>query len=119
MMYLYFDYYLAFINKDKENTNLYLKLIGKLYNARNKFLIENNLSVVDESPFKDFTFKCFGLQTDPKRVGMLKRLAKKEKNKQIVYRYVPTGKIGTAPAFVFNNTSGNQITNKKYFIIKK
>ena len=119
MMYLYFDYFLAFINKDKDNTNLYIKLIGKLYNARNKFLIDNGVSVVDESPFKDFTFKCFGVQTDPKRVGMLKRLAKKEKNKQIVYRYVPTGKIGTAPAFVFNNTSGNQITNKKYFIIKK
>jgi hypothetical protein len=33
MMYLNFDYYLAYVNRDKINTDLYLELIGKLYSA--------------------------------------------------------------------------------------
>jgi len=119
MMYLYFDYYLAFINKDKTNTNLYLRLIGKFYNARNKFLENNNLSVVDDSPFKDFTYKCYGEQIDPKRLSFLEGLEKRKKNKAMKYRYHPSGKIGKAPEYNFDNTSGNQIVNEKFFILKK
>jgi len=119
MMYLYFDYYLAFINRDKVNTNLYLELIGKLYHARNKFLNDQSLTVVDDSPFKDFTYKCYGSQIDPKRLSMLEGLEKRKKNKPMKYRYNPTGKPVKAPEFSFDNTSGNQISNKKYLILKK
>ena len=119
MMYLYFDYYLAFINKDKVNTNLYLNLIGKIYHSKNKFLYDNNLTVVDESPFKDFTYKCYGAQIDPKRVERLELVEKRKKNKPMKYRYNPTGKPGKPPEYTFDNTSGNQISNEKYLIIKK
>lgn len=117
MMYLQFDYYLAFINKDKINTNLYLKLIGKFYYARNKFLNDNNLTVIDESPFKDFTYKCYGVQIDPKRIERLELLNKKKKNKPLKYRYTPTGKSIKPPEYIFDNISGNEILNKKYLII--
>jgi len=119
MMYLYFDYYLAFINKDKFNTNLYLNLIGKFYYARYKFLDDNNLTVIDDSPFKDFTYKCYGTQIDPKRVALLEGLEKRKNNKAMKYRYNPTGKPGKAPEYTFDNISGNQILNEKYFILKK
>ena len=113
IMYLYFDYYLAFINRDKYNTNLYLTLIGKIYNAKNKFLDDNNLSVIDDSPFKEFTYKCYGTQIDPIRLSRLEGLEKKK------YRYNPTEKPGTIPEYTFDNISGNQILNKKFFILKK
>ena len=119
MMYLYFDYYLAFINKDKINTKLYSTLIGKFYNARNKFLDDNNLTVIEDSPFKDFTYKCYGAQIDPKRIERLDFVEKRKKNKLTKYRYNPTGKPGNAPEYTFDNTSGNQILNEKNLIIKK
>jgi len=119
MMYLYFDYYLAFINKDKTNTKLFLELIGKLYHARKIFLDDNNLTVIDDSPFRDFTYKCFGTQIDPKRTERLEGIEKKNKNKPMKYRYKPTGSAGKAPDFVFDNTSGNEILNNKYLILKK
>jgi hypothetical protein len=119
IMYLYFDYYLAFINKDKANTSLYLTLIGKFYHARKKFLDDNSLTVVDDSPFRDFTYKCYGEQIDPKRQALLDGLEKRKKNKPMKYRYNPTGKPGKAPEYTFDNTSGNQILNEKNFIIKK
>ena len=112
MMYLYFDYYLAFINKNKTDTELYFNLIGKLYHARVKYLNDHNLTVVDESVFQDFTYKCYGTQIDPKRVERLEGLKKKEKNKPMKYRYNPTGKPAKPPVFTFDNTSGNEILNK-------
>ena len=119
MMYLYFDYYLAFVNKDKFNTNLYHTLIGKLYHVRVKFLDDNILTVVDDTPFKDFTNKCYGIQIEMKRTERLELLKKKEQQKPFKYRYTPTNKIVKVPNFIFNNTSGNEISNKKNKIIKK
>jgi hypothetical protein len=118
-MYLYFDYYLAFINRDRTNTELYSMLIGKFYYARKKFLDDNNITVIDDSPFRDFTYKCYGSQIDPKRQALLEGLEKRKQNKPMKYRYNPTGKPGKAPEYTFDNTSGNQILNEKNFIIKK
>jgi len=118
MMYLYFDYYLAYINKDSINTKLYLNLIGKFYNAKNKFLNSNNKSIVDESPFKDFTCKCYGTQIDPIRLSKLEELNKRKQNKMVKYRYNPTGKAGATPDYKFDNISGNEILIKNHLIIK-
>jgi hypothetical protein len=118
-MYLLFDYFLAFISKDKINTELYNGLIAKFFNARNKYLNSKNLTVFDKSPFQDFTFKCYGVPADPMRNALLKGLEKRKQGKQMKFRYGPSGKPGRVPEYNFSNSSGNQILNEKYLILKK
>ena len=118
-MYILFDYFFYFINSDKYNTELYSGLIAKFYNLRNKYLDFHNLTVMDKSPFQDFTFKCYGIPTDPIRSSLLDGLEKKKQGKRMKFRYGPTGKLGKVPDFSFSNVSGNQILNNKYFNLKK
>ena len=118
LMYLLFDYFYFYINKDKANTELYSGLIAKFINCRNKYLDLNNLTVMDKSPFQDFTFKCYGIPTDSMRSSLLEGLAKKQQGKRMKFRYGPSGKPGKAPEYIFSNSSGNLILNQKNFIIK-
>ncbi len=119
MMYILFDYFFYFINRDKYNTELYSGLIAKFYNLRNRYLDFHNLTVMDKSPFQDFTFKCYGIPSDPIRSSLLDGLEKKKQGKRMKFRYGPTGKKGKVPDFLFSNVSGNQILNNKYFNLKK
>lgn len=118
-LYLLFDYFLAFINRDKFNTELYHSLIAKFYNARNKYLDSRNITVIDHSPFQDFTFKCYGIPADPMRSALLQGLEKKKQGKQMKFRYGPSGRPGKVPEYMFSNSSGNQILNEKYLVFKK
>jgi len=119
MMYMYFNYFYYYVNRDKYNTELFSGLITKFYNLRNKYLDHHNLTVIDNSPFQDFTFKCYGIPTDPIRSSLLEGLEKKKQGKRMKFRYDPSGKSGKVPEFSFPNISGNQILNEKYFILKK
>ena len=84
MMYLYFEYYYAFINRNKKNTNLFNVLISKFFNLRNTYLNNKNITVVDESPFMDFTYKCHGIPIDPIRASRLAGAEKKKQGKKIL-----------------------------------
>lgn len=119
MMYMYFNYFYYFVNRDKYNTELYSGLIAKFFNLRNKYLDLHNLTVLDNTSFQDFTFKCYGIPTDPIRSSLLDGLEKKRQGKRMKFRYDPSGKTSKIPEFSFPNVSGNQILNEKYFILKK
>ena len=114
-MYFLFTYFYAYVNRDKYNTNLYIDLLHKFYTIRNKYLESHNITVIDKSPFQDFTMKCFGFPTDSMREARIEGAVKKTKK----YRYHPVGKTIKAPEYKFSNTSGNQILNEKYLVIKK
>lgn len=118
MMYLYFEYYYAFINRNKKNTNLFNILIGKFFNLRNVYLDNKKITVVDESPFMDFTYKCHGIPVDPVRASRLAGAEKKKQGKKIKFRHTPSDKTRLPSKQEFSNTSGNQNSNKKYLILK-
>lgn len=117
-LYLMYNYYYNEINNNKFNKELYLSLAGKLFETRNSYLKEHKISVIDESPFQDFTFKCFGLPVDPLRSSFLEMKEKKKEGRRMKFRYEPSGKKGKVPEFMFANSSGNEIINKKYLILK-
>jgi hypothetical protein len=118
MMYLYFSYYYAFINRNKKNTNLFNILIGKFFNLRNTYLDNKKITIVDESPFMDFTYKCHGIPVDPIRASLLAGAEKKKQGKKMKFRHTPSEKTRAATKMEFLNTSGNQNSNKKYLILK-
>lgn len=117
-MYLLFDYFLAYIAKDKYNTNIFENLLTNFYNTRNTYLNKHDITVIDISPFQDFTLKCYGIPKDPIRSALLHGLDKIKQGKQIKFRYNPKGTPGKAPDYKFANSSGNQIINENYLMIK-
>ena len=76
------------------------------------------ISVVDESPFMDFTYKCHGIPVDPVRASRLAGAEKKKQGKKIKFRHTPSDKTRLPSKQEFSNTSGNQNSNKKYLILK-
>jgi hypothetical protein len=118
-MYLLFNYFYFYINRNQFFSNIYSILIGRLFEARKNYLDSHNITVIDKSPFQDFTYKCYGIPTDPIRSALLEGLQRKKQGRKMKFRYEPSGKPGKAPEYNFNNCSGNQILNEKNLILKK
>jgi len=113
ILYLLVDYNFAIINKNKDEEMNYLALIVRLYNIRNKYLDSRNLSILDDSPFQEFTFKCTGTPSDPIRSSRLKIVENKKAGKRLKFGYNPSGTPGTVPIFKFDNSSGQEIIRNK------
>jgi hypothetical protein len=111
-LYLLIDYQYAKTNRNKVEENNYMIMITRLLKAREYYLDKHDITILDKSPFQEFTLQCLGSTEDPLRMAFLKRREKKDAGKQIVFRYDPKGKPGTVPIFRFDNTSGNEILNK-------
>jgi hypothetical protein len=112
MLYLLVDYNFAIINKDKSEEMNYLALIVRLYNIRNKYLDSKNVSILDDTPFKEFTLKCTGTPVDPIRSSRLKQAEKRKTGKRSKFSYTPTGKSANVPNFKFDISSGKEITKR-------
>jgi hypothetical protein len=114
-MYMLFSYYYAYINRNKKDTDNYMAMLVHFNKVRNDYLNSHNITVVDISPFQDFTMKCFGLPVDSLRESRIEGA----KNKTKKFRYHPSGKPAKAPNYNFSNTSGNVIVNNMNLVIKK
>jgi len=111
-LYLLIDYQYAHTRRDdKEHTN-YMILITRLLKARENYLEAHNKTVLDTTPFQEFTLQCIGSTEDPLRMARLDARKKREEHKQIVFRYDPKGTPGKVPKYNFLNTSGNEILKK-------
>jgi hypothetical protein len=115
LMYFLFRYFYAIINRNSQHISIYKSILYNFVNIRNSYLEKNNITVIDTSPLADFTFKCYGFPVDSLREARIEGAEKKMKK----FRYHPSGKASKAPNYVFSNSSGNQISNEKYLIIKK
>ena len=119
VMYILFNYFYAYINKFKEKKNIYYLLLIKLITYRNNYLEERNKTILDDTPFKDFSLKCFGKSVELKRLSFLEGSKKIKKGQKPKEKYKPSGKIPKIVPKNYINISGNEISNEKYFIIKK
>ncbi|VVU94731.1 hypothetical protein CPAV1605_456 [seawater metagenome] len=106
------------INKIRfEEFNFKIMLSNLIY-ARDTYLERNNLTIVDKSPFMEFSIDCIGETIEQTRIQRLQIEERKKKKKPLVFRYEPTNKEKKIPNYVFDNSSGNQVTNSKYTLIK-
>lgn len=67
-MYMLFANYMN--NMNNMNT-MYKILASRMMDGRNKYLDSHNKTVVDKSPFQDFTIKCMGKPIEPTRDMLL------------------------------------------------
>lgn len=115
-LYLLVDYQYAITRRDSKEKNNYIILISRLLKARDMYLNKHNKTILERTPFQEFTLQCLGSTEDPMRMARLEERKKKEAKKLIKFRYDPKGNPGKIPNFKFDNTSGNEILkiNKNY-----
>ena len=111
-LYLLIDYQYAICRRDEKEKNNYMNMIIRILKAREFYLDSHDITVLDKSPFQEFTMQCFGSTEDPLRMARLEMLKKKNAGKKMTFNYAPKGTSATVPAFRFDNTSGNEILNK-------
>jgi hypothetical protein len=98
--------------KTAESDAIEEDMIIRILKAREFYLDSHDITVLDKSPFQEFTIQCFGSTEDPLRMARLEMLKKKNAGKKMTFNYAPKGTSATVPAFRFDNTSGNEILNK-------
>jgi len=80
----------------KYNT-IYKILASRMMDGRNKYLDSHNITVIDKSPFQDFTIKCMGKPIEPMREMLLN-------NKKHKIVYYPGEKINLSKNDYSNNS---------------
>lgn len=114
------EYYNQIIHKNNNEGDSYMTLLQNLIFLRNEYLDEKSLTVMDKSPFQEFTFECLGKGLDTIRDSRLKIMEKIDKKQTAVFRYDPErNKEGKVPNFNFSNSSGNIIKNPKDMSLNK
>ena len=108
-LYLLADYQYAICRRNQKEKNNYMAMIVKLLKAREQYLDKHRITVLDKSPFQEFTLQCIGSTEDPLRMARLEAKRKRDAGKQGIFRYDPKGTPGIVPQFRFSNTSGNEI----------
>ncbi len=106
-LYNLINYIIALIRKNKFNETNYMTMLCRMIKAQKTFLDNNDLSILDKSPYQEFTTDCFGEPKDILRASFIERDKKKTQGKQIIFSYKPTGKEGKKPSYNFSDTSGN------------
>ena len=110
ILYLLADFIRSYVNKNKISEDNTMSMITEIYRLRKKFFEKNsNLSIFDDSPFREFTFNCIGVPLDQMRESFEQGAKKKEQGKRMKFVYNPTGKDVTPPKYIFRKHSGDEI----------
>jgi hypothetical protein len=101
--------------RNNDRQNYHGQLITNLITMRNKYLHNNNKTLLDNTIFQSFVIPCIGKASDPKTEALKSKKEKKEKNKY-GFMYKPVREI--KGKWMFSNTSGNIINNTKNLRLK-
>ena len=114
VLYLLIDYNYAIINKIKHEEKNYLVLLNKLFKAKDLYMDEKKLTIMEPSNFQHFTVECMGTPVDPIRESRLKGLQRLKQGKSFKFSYLPKdGVKGNPPNFKFSISSGLRIDTSK------
>ncbi len=101
--------------RNKNKHDYHGKIITNLTHAREIYLKQHKLTLLDDSPFKSFCSDCIGVASDPKTEALKNKKKRKENNK-MTFMYKPVREVKTK--WIFANTSGNKISNPKNLKLK-
>jgi hypothetical protein len=117
MLLIRFLYY--HINNDKKESKNYDFMLENIINLRNKYLKDNNKTVLDNTPFEEFRINCLGdtMEQPRKKFLAISSLENSYEKKKFLFKY----DINNPPKLdineiSFRNISGN-INNTKNRLI--
>ena len=116
-LYLLINYIYYIINRNLNESNNYLNLFINFNKAKDEYLTNRNINVINNSPFQEFKLECIGKSIKLDRLEKLEMIEKKKKGLPLKFRYEPSEKSIKVPDYVYKNSSGNQVINKKFLII--
>ena len=112
LYFMFIDYNYAIITKNKESYN-YLGMLVKLFKARDSYLTEFNITVLDDSPFKEFTLNCYGDPVEAMREATINAINRVRQGGSFkLFSYLPKGNKAKVPNYKYEEIGGNQIKNK-------
>jgi hypothetical protein len=85
--------------------------------CKNKYLDMHDKTVLDSTPFQEFTIECIGNTTEMLYATRKKNYDDRKKKIYKKFRFEPSEKEFKIPELKFPNGSGNQIS-EKYLILK-
>lgn len=113
MMYFLIEIFYNKVNNfihEEENFEI---MLAKLITARNKYLKKYRKSVLDDTPFREFTIECLGSPLDQIRHSRLMINKRVKEGKKAKFEYFPNSGKHKIPEYKFDNTSGNTIKSEK------
>lgn len=101
-----------YINRS-DNYKKYENLLSQLLIKRRAYLKKKHITVMDNSPYREFVIKCNGVTIDSGRQHRINMMNKRKLKKPMNFTYDPSGQKENykPPEFVFKNTSGNICKN--------
>ncbi|BCS83239.1 poxvirus poly(A) polymerase catalytic subunit-like protein [Cotonvirus japonicus] len=129
LMILYINKFRAHLDKNKLMYFNYGLAVSNLIKARNVFLEQNSLSVINDTVFGEFRISCTGNTISFSRMSRLRLIERKKnkQNKRTQFVYTPEEFFKKDPESQtkfdpskaqFNNTAGNKITNPKNLLFR-
>lgn len=102
----------SYINRT-DNYKIFEHMMKNMLEKRNEYLEKNNMTVMDNSPYKEFVMRCSGDTIDTMRAFRIRMNNKRKERKNTLFRYDPATQKDDYkyPEFKFRNTSGNEYTN--------
>ena len=78
------------INNENDKVKIFKNILVMFDQLKNNYLYRQGLTVVDRSPFQDFTYNCIGMPLDTVRLMQIEEYSNNNTNCKNKYMYKPT-----------------------------
>ena len=107
LMYNIIIYIYNFIYKHDYNIKYYSNCIRSLIKHRDKYFKDNNLNILDKSPYQDLIINCIGKSISNNIISGLNKANRAKKKLKIIFEYRPEQKKNILNGdFSFKNMTG-------------
>lgn len=105
-------------DNDQQNKNLYYTMNSHLIELKERFMSENDLTVLNDTLFQYFVLRCKGKMLTAKMEKQMRIQKRKDAGGRYTYSYNPevARDKDIASMYRFKNTSGNPIKHKNFQI---
>ena len=127
LLMMFINKFKSYVDKDQKMYFNYGIAISNLIEARNVYLTENELGVINNTVFGEFRISCVGSTISSLRLANLRKLERIKRGKAAEFSYEPAKFFNsseesqakfTPEKYNFRNTSGNKINNPKNLLFK-